>query len=579
MDRRRFLKLSAAASTFAAVGGGVGAEEKTVERQRPFLDTERLKARNQNRSTVVCRHGMVCASQPLAAMAGIDILKAGGNCVDAAIATNAALGVVEPASNGIGGDLFAILWMEKDRRLYGLNASGRAPRAWTLRAAHDMGLNSIPRQSPLAWNVPGCVSGWGLLNQRFGKLSLAKCLEGAIALAGEGFPLSPIIGTEHFAWPDEMAPHMAKVYHPNGRAPKYGEIFQNPLLARSLQSIAKDGPKAFYEGEIAERIVAKSRELGGKMELVDLKEHTANWVEPVGTNYRGWDVWEIPPNGQGISVLQILNILECFDIGALAPNSAEHLHLFIEAKKLAYEDRAVYYADPEFADVPVAQLISKEYGKARAKLINPAKANVEVGYGDPLLDTDTIYMTAADGDGNMISYIQSNYSGYGSTICPDECGFVIQDRGRSFSLDPNHRNKLEPGKRPFHTIIPGFMTNDGKPVMSFGVMGGDFQPQGHSQIVMNMIDFGMSPQQAGDQPRVSHDGSSSPWGGAMDKGGTIQFERGFDDGVKQKLADMGHRINDAIDAHGGYQAIWREDEPLRYFGGSDPRLDGAAIGY
>lgn len=580
MNRRDFMKASMAGAAYASVGGGMAAAVETTGRQRPFFIKERIEARNSNRSTVVCRHGMVCASQPLAAMAGIDALKAGGTCIDAAIATNAALGVVEPASNGIGGDLFAIVWNDKDRKLYGLNASGRSPYDWNLKEVKKLGLTEIKRQTPLSWNVPGCVSGWKMLSERWGKLGLARCLEPAIGLARDGFPLSPIIGTQQFAsWPSEMAPHMAKVYHPGGSIPKYGDIFQNPLLADNLSAIAKEGPAAFYEGAIAEAIVKKSQELGGKMSMRDLKDHTANWVDPVSASYRGWDVWEIPPNGQGIAVLQILNMLELFDIGSMEPNSAEHLHLFIEAKKLAYEDRAVYYADPEFADVPVKELISKEYARARAKLIDPKRAAIDVKYGDPKLDSDTIYMCAADGEGNMISLIQSNYAGFGSTICPDGCGFVIQNRGQGFSLDPNHRCKLEPHKRPFHTIIPAFMTKDNKPVMAFGVMGGDFQPQGHSQVTMNMIDFGMTPQDAGDQPRVSHDGSSSPWGGAMQNGGSLKFEHGISDAVKQQLADMGHQIKDGVDSHGGYQAIWREDDPLRYFGGSDPRLDGAALGY
>ncbi len=512
-------------------------------------------------------------------MAGVDILKAGGNCVDAAICTNAMLGLTEPASNGIGGDLFAILWSEQDQKLYGLNASGRSPYNWSLQAALDMGLKSIPELSPLSWSVPGCVSGWGMLNERFGKLSLAQCLEAAIGYAREGFPLSPLISTHFTAWTDQMAPHMAAVYHPEGKVPQYGEVFRNPLLAASYEAIAKDGPAAFYEGEIAERIVAKSEELGGRMTLRDLKDHTANWVDPVSSSYRGWDVWEIPPNGQGIAVLQILNILEQFDIGSLELNSAEHLHLFVEAKKLAFEDRAIYYADPDFADVPVEWLISKEYAKKRAALIDPKQASINVRPGEPELDSDTIYLTAADGEGNMISFIQSLYSGFGSAICPDGVGFPIQCRGRSFSLDPNHRNKLEAHKRPFHTIIPAFMTKGDRPVMSFGVMGGDFQPQGHAQVVMNMLDFGLSPQQAGDQPRIEHSGSSPFTGGTMEGGGRLIFEKGFSDAVKEQLAAMGHVISANIDAHGGYQAIWREDDPLRYFGGSDPRKDGCAIGY
>ena len=575
MQRRHFLQL-AGISSLAATAGTFAAEDSADMTAR--LDQERLKHRNGNRSTVVCQHGLVCASQPLAAQAGIDILKAGGNCIDAAICTNAMLGLTEAASNGIGGDLFAIVWIEKDKQLYGLNASGRAPYDWNLQEAERLGLDSIPRKSPLSWSVPGCVSGWDALSSRFGKLRLAQCLEASIDYATNGFPLSPIISAYYDFDPQE-APSLASVYQPDGHRPKYGDIIRNPLLAKSYRSIADGGPDAFYQGEIAERIVAKSAELGGWMSLKDLKDHTATWVDPVSSSYRGWDVWEIPPNGQGIAALQILNLLEQFDIGSLAPNSAEHLHLFTEAKKLAFEDRAQYYADVEFADVPVEWLISKDYAKKRVKLIDPLRARGRVEYGDPQLDSDTVYLTAADGEGNMISFIQSNYHGYGSTICPEGVGFPIQSRGQAFSLDPKHRNRLEPHKRPFHTIIPAFMTRDGRPVMSFGVMGGDFQPQGHSQVVMNMIDFGMSPQQAGDQPRVSHSGSSSPWGAKSTHGGQLTFEHGIDDTVKRRLAEMGHSVRSGVGAHGGYQAIWRLDDPLRYFGGSDPRKDGAAIGY
>ncbi len=559
----------------AAVTTFAGEDASSVA---PRLDRDRLKDRNKNRSTVVCQRGLVCASQPLAAQAGIDILKAGGNCIDAAICTNAMLGLTEAANNGIGGDLFAIIWIEKDQQLYALNASGRAPYDWNLEAAAALGLASIPGTSPLSWSVPGCVSGWAALSSRFGKRSLAQCLEASIDYATHGFPLSPIIST-YFEFDPKEAPSLASVYHPDGRRPKYGEVFRNPMLANSYRAIADGGSEAFYQGEIADRIVTCSNRLGGKMSLRDLKDHTASWVDPVSSNYRGWDVWEIPPNGQGIAALQILNLLEHFDIGSLKPNSAEHLHLFVEAKKLAFEDRAQYYADAEFADVPVEWLISKDYARKRVKLIDPKHARDKIEHGDPELDSDTIYLTAADGDGNMISLIQSNYHGYGSTICPEGLGFPIQNRGQAFSLDPKHRNRLEPHKRPFHTIIPAFMTRNGRPVMSFGVMGGDFQPQGHAQIVMNTIDFGMSPQQAGDQPRVSHSGSSSPWGAKSADGGSLTFEHGFDATLRQQLASMGHRIQSGVEAHGGYQAIWRVDDPLRYFGGSDPRKDGAAIGY
>jgi len=576
MTRRQFLQASAA-GTAAAVAGSSISGAADAGKTAPFIDMTSVGGRNQNRSTVVCQNGMVCASQPLAAMAGIDILKAGGNCIDAAICVDAMLGLTEAAMCGIGGDLFAILWVEKEQKLYGINASGRSPYNWSLKDALDMGLDSIPRQSPLSWSVPGCVSGWGLLNERFGKLPLSDCLADAIRYAHDGFPLSPIISTYFRLTGSD--PSMAKVYHPGGDVPQYGDIFKNPMLAKSYEEIAKDGPAAFYEGRIAEQIVAKSNEMGGRMSMKDLKDHEANWVDPVSSNYRGWDVWEIPPNGQGIAALQILNMLETFDIGGLEPNSAEHLHLLIEAKKLAYEDRAVYYADPEFADVPTEALISKGYAEERAKKIKRKKARRKVKYGDPKLDSDTIYMTAADGEGNMISLIQSVYNAFGSQICPDDVGFHMQNRGQSYSLDENHRNKLEPHKRPFHTIIPAFLTRDGKPVMSFGVMGGAFQPQGHAQVIMNMIDFGMSPQQAGDQPRVEHNGSAEPTGGKLKDGGTVKFERGIPDEVRDQLKKMGHNISDGNGNFGGYQAIWRMDDPLRYFGGSDPRKDGAAMGY
>jgi gamma-glutamyltranspeptidase/glutathione hydrolase len=584
MDRRQFFRLTGGISALSflpsrANGAAGGASPPpAADVPGPFLDRERLTLRNRDRSTVVCQRGIVCTSQPLAAVAGIDALKAGGTCVDAAIAANAVLGVTEPASNGIGGDLFAILWLESERRLVGLNASGRAPRAWTLEKAHDLGLDVIPQQTPLAWSVPGCVSGWAALAERYGKLGLGRCLDAAIHYAEDGFPLSPIIST-HFDWPGDAAPHMVAVYHPEGRVPRYGEIFRNPLLARSYRAIASGGAAAFYEGEIAARIVAKSDELGGFMTRDDLADHRVDWVEPVSSSYRGWDVWELPPNGQGIAALQILNLLEQFDVAALEPGSAEHLHLFVEAKKLAFEDRAQFYADPDFAEVPVEWLISKDYAKERAALIDPKRASTRIVHGDPQLDSDTIYLAAADAEGNMISFIQSLYSGFGSTICPDGVGFPIQNRGQAFSLESRHRNRLEPGKRPFHTIIPAFVTRDGHPVLAFGVMGGDFQPQGHAQVLMNMIDFGMSPQQAGDQPRVSHAGSSSPWGTKSNDGGSLTFERGFADTVKERLRAMGHRVELELDAHGGYQAIWRRDEPRVYFGGSDPRKDGAAIGY
>jgi gamma-glutamyltranspeptidase/glutathione hydrolase len=541
------------------------------------IGSEDLTNRNKNRSTVACRNGIVCASQPLAAMAGIDILKAGGNCVDAAICVNAMLGLMEPQMCGIGGDLFAICWSESEQRLHGLNASGRSPYDFSLDRAADLGLTVLPAVGPLSWTVPGCVSGWHMLSERFGTLDLATCLAPGIEYAEAGFPLSPIIAQDFMrSFPD---PGLTGIYFRDGRPPRFGDVFRNPELARSYRLIAEQGPAALYEGEIGEAIVAMSSAQGGYMTMRDLADHTASWVDPVGTSYRGFDVWELPPNGQGITVLQMLNLLEHFDFGGVEPNSAEHLHLLIEAKKLAYEDRARYYADPEFADIPVDRLISKEYALERVRLIDPRRAGRIVGPGDPTLDSDTVYLTVADGEGNMISLIQSIYGSFGSGRCPAGTGFAMQNRGQAFSLDPTHANRLEPHKRPFHTIIPGFVTEGGRPRLSFGVMGGAFQPQGHCQVLMNMLDFGMSPQQAGDQPRVGHSGSTEPNSEPATGSGVVSFEAGIDESVKRALAEMGHDLDGGSGAVGGYQAIWRSDDPRVYFGGSDPRKDGAALGY
>lgn len=549
-----------------------------ANRHEPPLDRARLQHRNQNRSTVVSGRAMVCASQPLAAMVGIDVMKSGGNCVDAAIAVNAMLGLMEPAMCGIGGDLFALVWSEAEQRLHGLNASGRAPFAWTLAEAQRLGLERIPPHSPLAWTVPGCVSGWALLGQRFGALPLAQLLAPAIEYARTGFPLSPIIAESFAALPGSDA-SLARVYRPDGVPLRFGDVFRNPGLAHAYELIAGGGAGAFYAGEIAARIVAKSAELGGYLALQDLAQHRANWIDPVHTSYRDHEVWELPPNGQGIAVLQMLNLLEHFDMSALEPNGVDQLHLFIEAKRLVYEDRARLYADPEFADVPLERLISKEYAAERVRLIDPTAASRHVAAGLPRLDSDTVYLTVADHDGNMISLIQSIYESFGSGICPDGLGFALHNRGQSFALDSQHPNRLEPHKRPFHTIIPAFVTQAGQPRLSFGVMGGDFQPEGQVQVLMNMLDFGLSPQQAGEQPRVSHTGSNDPRAVPTESPGIVHLERGIPPATRRGLSERGHVIAEDTHAFGGYQAIWRLDRPRRYFGGSDPRKDGCALGY
>ncbi len=578
MKRRDFLASIGAASLAATWNGSKQATAaKENEETTNRYNREQVLHRNQNRSTVTCCNGIVCTSQPLASMAGLSVLQSGGNAIDAAICANAMLGLVEPMSCGPGGDLFAILWIEKEQKLFGLNASGRSPYAWNLDEVKKHGLESIPAHSPFSWSVPGCVSGWQALAERFGTLKAASLLEWPIRYAFEGFPVSSIIADGWRFVPSQF-PTLADTFTIDGRVPHYGDLFKNPDMGSFYQVLARDGFEAFYKGEPAERIVAFSRAQGGYFSLRDFQEHKATWVDPVSTNYRGFDVWELPPNGQGISVLQMLNMLETFDIGTMKPNSAEQLHLFIEAKKLVWEDRARYYADMDFAAVPLEQLISKEYGRDRATLIDPKRAAAAVAPGDPT-GKDTVYLTAADKDGNMVSLIQSIYHGWGSHLAPEGLGFPLQNRGTSFSLDPNHFNCLEPHKRPFHTIIPAFVTRERRPLLSFGVMGGDFQPQGHVQVLMNMLDFGMSPQQAGEQPRIEHTGGSSPQGKVATAPGTVICEPFIPDETRGELAKKGHHISNSEDTFGGYQSIWREEDPRRYFGGSDPRKDGCAMGY
>ena len=443
---------------------------------------------------------------------------------------NAMMGLVEPMSCGPGGDLFAIVWIEKEQKLYGLNASGRSPYQWNREEAARRGsTKELPQVGPLTWSVPGCVSGWQALLSRLGTLPLREVIAPAHEYAMEGFVVTEIIDGYFSGAEKDFAnyPNAANTYMMDGRPPQYGQVFRNPDLGRFYQILMEKGADAYYQGEIAERIVKYSQERGGYFSLKDFADHTADWVEPVSTSYRGYDVWEIPPNGQGISALQMLNLLELFDIGSMTPNSAEHLHLFIEAKKLAFEDRAVYYADMTRAEVPLAQLISKAYARERVKRIDPQRAATDVRPGALDGSKDTIYLCAADAQGNMVSLIQSLYAGWGSRETPTGLGFCLQNRGRCFSLDPRHRNTLEPHKRPFHTIIPGFVTQGGKARCAFGVMGGDMQPQGHVQVMMNMIDFHLSMQQAGEQPRVEHVGSSTPWGGVMEEGGKVNVEAGI----------------------------------------------------
>jgi gamma-glutamyltranspeptidase/glutathione hydrolase len=532
------------------------------------------------RSEVIAKNGMVATSHPIATQIGIDILQDGGNAIDAAIAANAALGLMEPTGSGIGGDLFAIVWIEKDKKLYGLNASGRSPKDLTLDYFTENNYKKIPAYGPLPVSVPGCVDGWFELHDRFGKLKMNKILNPAINYAENGFPVTELVSY----YMDKASrnfisyPNFKDTYTINGKTPEKGQIFKNPDLAKTLKAIAKNGKRGFYEGEVAKSISDFIIDQGGFLSYDDLKSHKSEWIEPVSTNYRGFDVWELPPNGQGIAALQILNILEGFDIKSMKFGSAEYIHHFVEAKKIAFADRAKYYADMDFNQIPVDYLISKEYANKRRSEIKPYQSAKTSKAGD-IENGDTIYLTVADNEGNMISLIQSNYRGMGSGMIPPGLGFMLQDRGELFSLEKDHFNVYEPNKRPFHTIIPAFITKDNKPFISFGLMGGAMQPQGHAQVVINLIDFDMNLQEAGDAPRIRHVSTQQPTGGFMYDGGELSLESGFNYKEIRTLMKYGHKVVFSIGDFGGYQAIKLDQINGVYFGASESRKDGSAMGY
>jgi gamma-glutamyltranspeptidase/glutathione hydrolase len=557
----------------------------------PAFAADRITGRAfATRSDVIAPHAMAATSHPLATQIALDVMKQGGTAMDAAIAANAALGLMEPTGNGIGGDLFAIVWDPKTKKLHGYNGSGRSPKSLTLDHFKQQGITDIPAHGPLPVSVPGAVDGWFALHERFGKLPMRDVLAPTIRYAREGHPVHQTIA---YYW-QRSVPRLSKFpgfteqFTINGRAPRTGEMWKNPYLADTLQKVADGGRDAFYKGDIARTIDAYFKANGGFLSYEDMAAHHGEWVTPVSTNYRGYDVWELPPNGQGIAALQMLNVLEGYDFSKTPFGSPEHVHLLVEAKKLAFADRARWYADPAFQPLPVARMISKPYARNRAKLISPDKVLREVQPGTPkeLEEGDTIYMTVADKDGMMVSLIQSNYRGMGSGMTPTGLGFILQDRGEMFVLKDcdgatPHPNCYAPGKRPFQTIIPAFITKDGKPWVSFGVMGGAMQPQGHVQIVMNLVDFGMTLQEAGDAPRVQHDGSTEPVGSTtvMSDGGVVQLESGFPYETVRALMDKGHHVEWALGPYGGYQAIQRDPESGVYFGASESRKDGQAAGY
>jgi len=549
--------------------------------------SDRIAGRSfATRSAVLGTRGMVCASQPLAARVGADVLADGGSAVDAAIATNAMLGLTEPTGGGLGGDLFAMVWDPVLGKLVGLNGSGRSPRGLSLNALAERlsraGESSIPLRSALSVSVPGCVDGWFVMHERYGRLPMERLLSPAIEAARQGVPITQIIAAAWSGADDRYAhvPSFAGTFLVDGHTPREGELFRNPDLARSYELLIASGSRGFYEGPPAAAIVEVLRQGGGALTVDDMAAHRSQWVSPVSVSYRGHELWELPPNGQGLAAQQMLKTLEPWELGEGDPLA---WHRMIEAKKLAYEDRARLYCDPDFGSPPLKQMLSSAYASERRALIDDNRASQTLPGGDLALERgDTVYLTAADDQGQVVSWIQSNYTGFGSGFVPEGWGFTLQNRGNLFALDPGHANAFAPGKRPFHTIIPAMLTKAGVPVLSFGVMGGAMQPQGHVQIVTNMLDHGMNVQEAGDAPRWRHEGSSEPTGEVMSDGGVVHLEPSVSTEIADGLRDRGHRVQLGPGGFGGYQAIaidGMNGGRRLYRGASESRKDGQAIGF
>ncbi|MQP64054.1 gamma-glutamyltransferase [Niveispirillum sp. SYP-B3756] len=570
--------------------GDLAVAAEAVSIPQPGRGDRLVGANFAGRSEVIARNGAAATSQPLATQVAIAILQQGGSAVDAAIAANATLGLMEPTGSGMGGDLFALVWDPKTNKVHGLNASGRAPKGQSLEAlTQRLGPGKpIPSHGSLSVTVPGAVDGWFELHGKFGKLSMEQVLAPAINYARDGFPLSPFIAKgwagnfrrfEQLGGVIEEFENARKTYLINGKPPVAGQIFRNPDLANSLSLVAKGGRDAYYKGTIARTIDAYMKRIGGPLRYEDFAAHHSDWVQPITTSYRGHDLWQIPPNGQGLATLQMMNILEGYDLKAMGHNSADFIHVSVEAKKLAFADRSRWYADQAFVKLPIEKLISKDYAAQRRGLIDRTKAGAPQT-GIMPESHDTIFLTTADKDGMMVALIQSNYRGMGSGLVPDGLGFMLQDRGEQFALDPKHPNVYAPGKRPFHTIIPGMVTKDGQPFLSYGVMGGAMQPQGHVQVLVNIIDFGMNVQEAGDAARWQHEGSPEPTGEKGDGVGTLYLEQGIAPDVVEALKTRGHKVEIKPGLHyGSYEAILRDSANGVYHAGTEMRVDGNAAGY
>ena len=587
MRRRTFL----AAVPAAAVAGRAFASSRSENpnRNRPDVRSgDRVDgATFAGRSAAWGVHGAAATAHPLATLAAIEMLKAGGSAVDAAIAANAVLGFGEPIACGIGGDAFALLWDPKTQKVVGLNGSGRSPKALSLETQRARAKEGrIASHGATTVSVPGAVDAWWSLHQRYGKLPWKDMFQPAIRHCEEGAPVIQqtafYVGNSHrnFTRPTagiEEVENFKALWAPDGKTPREGQVFRNPELGRTYRLIAEGGGRAFYEGEIAQGIERYFKRIGGWMTKADLTAHRTEWVEPRSINYRGVDVWGLPPNSQGLVTLQILNMMSQFDIKAMRFQSAAAIHHGVEAKRLAFEDRARFYADPAFYNAPSDWLLSQDYARERAALIRPDRIAATVYPGKAPGQGDTTYLTTTDADGMMVSLIQSNYRGMGSGLMPDGLGFMFQNRGEMFALTEGHPNVYAPGKRPFQTIIPGFATQGGRPLLSFGVMGGDMQPQGQAQIISNLVDFGLGLQEAGDSPRWHHNGGMEPTGEDLGAVGDLNLETGVPDATRAELAKIGWVLKPAPGGYGGYQAIraW----PGRYEAATEMRKDGVALAY
>ena len=610
MRRRTFLTtLPAGALAAGAVVGGSpavgqtsGATAQGSARAYPYTGVghgdRNMGAPFAGRSTVWGTQGAAATAHPAATLIGIDTLWRGGSAIDAAIAINAALGFLEPTGNGIGGDAYCLMWDPGQGKVVGLNGSGASPRGLSLATARSKAGQDgyLPRFGAVTVNVPGAVDAWWAAHQRYGKLPWREVLLPVAEMCEQGVPMPQLIawylqrnmaGFDRAVGIIEENDNRRRVYAPTGRTPSVGEVFANPDLGRTYRAIAEGGRDAFYDGPLADQMQAYFRRIGGWMTRADLAAHRTEWVEPIMTTYRGVEVYSLGPNTQGLSTNQILNVCERFDLAGMGFQSAASIHVQAEAKRLAFEDRARWFADPAFAATPVAYLNSKAYAAERAALIRPDRVMERVMPGDAPTQGDTTYFSVADKDGMMVSWIQSNYRGMGSGLVPDgvdgqTLGFMFQDRGELFALSDGHPNLYAPGKRPFHTIIPGFACKDGQPWMAYGVMGGGMQPQGQAQIIINMVDYGLDPQEAGDAPRWQHEGSSEPTGHPAEGAGVLHLETGVPEETKAQLRAMGWTLGEPNGGFGGYQNVVRQMNaagPWTYGAATEMRKDGIALAY